>query len=195
MHNYFILESHPSPENCTINKCPEPLDSKKWRIAEGEPMGGHYSPPVRLDMDKSHGGMHIPDFIDNNLHLPLVSGKLKQLLERESNAEIEFLPFMLYNHKGRVACDDCYIANVLGSQDCVDRTRTEGQEDASEPGQYIGLFRLFLDPARIDPQSRLFRISAKPSVLIIRDDLRALFEQNEVTGARYIAMGEKCMLY
>jgi len=192
---YFILETRLTPESCTISESPEPLDSKQWRIAEGERMGEHYSPNTQLQMDKRHKGLGTPDFLHNTLLLPMVSKKLRALLEAEANVEIEYLPFVLLDHKGRSVEREFYIANVIGTQDCVDRGRTEARESALAPGQYSGLFKLFLDPGRIDPKVKLFRISAKPTVLIVRTDLRAALERDGITGTRYIAMGEKCMIY
>ena len=192
---YFILETKKTSENCTIDESPEPLDSEQWRIAKGERMGEHYSPTVQLQMDKQHKGLGTPDFIHNTLHLPMVSKKLRALLETEADAEIEYLQFSLLNHKGRPVEQEFYIANIIGTQDCVDRVKTEARESALKPGKYSGLFKLLLDQSRIDPKSKLFRISAKPTVLIIRSDLRAVLEHNGITGMRFIAMGEECMIY
>jgi hypothetical protein len=195
MSDYFILNAEFTPEYCSIIKCPPSLDDQTWRIADGERMGEHYPPKIRFDMSKEHDGIVVPDFIHNTLHLPMVSGQLKALLEKESGAEIEFLPFTLYNHRGRVAAEGCHIANLLGSLDCVDRRRTEGDESFITPGTYSGLFRLYLSAEQLPPTAKLFRLASMPSVIIIREDLRALLEQQGISGVEYIAMGEECMLF
>ncbi|HZH13164.1 MAG TPA: DUF1629 domain-containing protein [Archangium sp.] len=194
MHDYFIFEPLSTPEFCKLGKCPEPFDRQTWRIAKGQPMGEHHPSRVRLDMDKRHAGLVVPDLVFNNSHLHISTRRLKDLLERESGASIEFLPVAIHDHKGRVANEDCYIANVLGTRDCVDRSRSEFKESALKPGQFSQLRKLQLDPERVDPEAKLFRIQDMPAVVIIRGDLRAALDKEGMTGAGYIAMGEKCFL-
>jgi hypothetical protein len=122
----------------------------------------------------------------------MISGRLKALLEKEAGVEIEFLPFTLYNHKGRIAAEDCFIANVIGTRDCVDMKRTRGEKSIMSPGEFEAIFLLHLDPASVPPEEKLFRLNVRPNIFIIRDDLRATFEQHGITGIRYIAMGERC---
>ncbi|ATB34081.1 hypothetical protein MEBOL_007582 [Melittangium boletus DSM 14713] len=155
-------------------------------------MADRYPMGVRLDMAKRHRGLVVPDVIPNTILQYMVTGRLKTLLEKEAGVEIEFLPFMLYNHKGRVAAQDCFIANVIGTQDCADMTRTRGEKSIVSPGQFEALFLLYLTPDKIPADAKLFRPSVMPRLLIIRDDLRATLERSEITGIRYIAMGEKC---
>jgi hypothetical protein len=62
------------------------------------------------------------------------------------------------------------------------------------PGTFSGIYRLALDPQRISTETRLFRLKQMPSVLIVRDDLRAVLDAGGLEGLRYIAMGADCML-
>ncbi|MFL5356666.1 imm11 family protein [Archangium sp.] len=193
-HAYFILSADYSDQNCRIDELPRPLDKKGWRATEGERMGEHFPAGVRLEMSREHRGLVIPDYIPNTLLMPMVTGKLKTLLEQESGAEIEFLPFALYNHKGRVVAPECFIANVIGSRDWADMKKTRGEKSIISPGTFEALFQLQLDPEKVDPQAKLFRLNIIPRFLIVRDDLRAAFEQNGITGMKYTAMGERCRL-
>ncbi|OJH37534.1 hypothetical protein BON30_29275 [Cystobacter ferrugineus] len=136
------------------------------------------------------GGQVVPDYIPNTLLMPMVSGKLKVILETSAEVDIEFLPFTLYNHKKRLAADDCFIANVLGTHDCADMTKTRGEKSLISPGQFEALSVLALDPAKV-PDAKLFRLSVFPRALIIRNDLRTVFEHGGVSGIRYISMGER----
>ena len=191
MHDHFILAASSAPEFCAIGPLPEQLAQQNWRIAEGQPMGEHHPARARLDMDTRHAGIVVPDLVANNFHLHIVSSRLKSLLE--ADAEGEFLPVSIYNHKGRVAEEDCYIANVFTVVECVDRGRSRCIESASRPGQLSILKSLQLDPQRIPADARLFRLKEMPALIIIRGDLRSRLEEAGVTGVRYVGMGEKCM--
>lgn len=193
-HDYFILTMDYSEEYCRIDTLPRPLDKKAWRAAEGERMGTEYPAGVRLEMSKRHRGLVIPEYIPNTVLMPMVTGKLKTLLEQESGAEIEFLPFALYNHKGRVADPECFIANVIGTREWADMTRTRGEKSIISPGTFEALHLLHLDSAKVDPQAKLFRLNIIPRFLIVRGDLRAAFEQHGIKGMKFTAMGERCRL-
>ena len=194
MHYYFIFLTSDDPTFCVIKKLPESLDEKRWRIPKGLRMDHRYPSGVRLQMGSGFSGIVVPDMIENLVNYCLVSQKLKDLLESEVKTEIEFLPFMLYNHKGRVARDDCYIVNVIGTEDCVDLSRTEAREDPSVRGTFMSLRKLYLDDSRINPRAKLFRIQQMPKVMIIRDDLRKVLKEHNMTGIKYVEMGESCRL-
>ncbi|WNG62437.1 hypothetical protein F0U59_03280 [Archangium gephyra] len=142
-------------------------------------------------MDTRHTGLVVPDLVANNFHLHIVSSRLKKLLE--GGAKGEFLPVSIHNHKGHVAEEDYYIANVFNVVECVDKSRSKCTESASKPGQLSILKSLQLDTQRIPAEAQLFRLKEMPAIIIIRGDLRARLDEAGVTGARYVGMGEKCM--
>ena len=55
----------------------------------------------------------------------IVSGKVKAILEKEALTNIEYLPVLIYDQKKRCASSDYYIANILGSIDCLDHEKSE----------------------------------------------------------------------
>jgi hypothetical protein len=116
-------------------------------------------------------GVKLTDSIPNTLHLLIVSEKLKGVLEEKSGAEIEFLPVHLRNQKGRLVPQPYFIANPLGSVECVDRERSKFRTSAIRPDQVFHFYRLALDPTRILPDAKLFRLKEKSSLIIVRQDL------------------------
>ncbi len=195
MASYVIFHEASDSKNCLLGKCPEALDEKRWRIAEGLRMDERYPPDVTLQMDEEHRGLNVPDLVANTLHLCIVSGRLKALLEQESGANIEFLPAAIANHKGRRVPGEYFIANVLDTYDCVDRDKSDFDTFASNPDEFTGLFRLSLREDEIPANAKLFRIKPMGTVLVIREDLRAALEAKGMTGVNYIAMGKRCSIY
>lgn len=193
MHSYFILERTAEDTDCLLDTASPELRKILWKLAEGTQAGGPFGPELSVQMDKSHPGLNVPDLVDNTIGVQIVSSKLKELLEKESGAKTEYVPLRILNHKRRVASKDHFIANVLELQDCVDMERTKSEPSELWPDQIGALYKLFLDPARIDPNLKLFRLAKRPNTLIIRDDLRALLEGAGITGTRYVAMGEDCL--
>jgi hypothetical protein len=189
MPAYYILRPAKSTYFCGVDDDDPSLNRVLWMIHKGLRLGDKYPPAVTFKMGSSYRGIVAGDLIQNELCYCMGSAKLKDILAREGGAEIEFLPFRLLNHK-RKASDECFIMNVIGSRDCADMARSEGQVSLSEPGTFFRLKRLHLDESKVDPAARIFRVQQEPFLIIVRDDLRAILEREGVTGARYVAMGE-----
>ncbi|HEY8211699.1 MAG TPA: DUF1629 domain-containing protein [Myxococcaceae bacterium] len=156
--------------------------------AEGIPTADTFPDGVRFQMAAQTPGLLIADVINNAFGYLMVSAKGKAFLEANAKASIEWLRFTLLNHKARVASADCWIANVLGTVDCVNLHHTKGEMSQVDPGEFMSITRLVLDPQRIPPDRNLFRIASLPSVLIVRDDLRKAMEAAPLTGATFLEL-------
>lgn len=189
MKRYSIFSTEGNPKYCAIYDLPDDLKDPAGP-AEGERVGSDHVDGQEFRMAKEVKGIQVPDVIDNALGYLMVGERMRDLLKAHATAEIEFLRFKLLNHKGRVASDRCYIINVLGTVDCVDLDRTEGTPHAILEGQLGRITRLFLDEKRIPKELNLFRISSRPRVLIIRDDLKKAVEKEGITGVGYLELGE-----
>jgi hypothetical protein len=189
MATYFVLASAKAPEHCAIFDYLDPFEDIDLP-AEGSRVGSRYPSGVRFQMAAEVAGLQVTDVLRNALGYLMISSKLKNLLEKHSTAEIEFLPFTLLNHKGRVAARECHIANVIGTVECVDLARTEGSPSEIDPGEMLRITRLHLLPERIVPARDLFRIASQPRTLLVREDLRQVLEAEGITGARFLALGE-----
>jgi hypothetical protein len=188
MPAYYILQVESDDLHCAIWDYLDEFPDIE-NPAEGIPAVGAFPDEVRFQMSHQVPGLMIADLISNALGYLMVSSRGRSFLEANARAKIEYLRFTLLNHKARVASTDCYIANVLGTVDCVDRQRTKGDLSAVEPTEYLSISRLMLDPRRIPPDRDLFRIASQPQTLIVRDDLRATMEAMSLSGATFLDLG------
>jgi Immunity protein family (Imm11) len=157
--------------------------------AEGIPTADTFPDDVRFQMARETPGLLVADVINNAFGYLMVSAKGRAFLEKHvQGAKVEWLRFTLLNHKARVASTECWIANVLGTVDCVDTRRTTGEMSQVDPGEYMNITRLVLDPQRIPPNANLFRIASLPTVMIVRDDLRAAMEAEPLTGVEFLEL-------
>ncbi|NVJ00130.1 hypothetical protein HV824_18640 [Myxococcus sp. AM009] len=159
--DFYILEWLVLDGYCAIFSVPEGMP-KIHKPARGIRMGAEYPDGLRFNMTKQEPGLKIADVIPNAVNYFMVSKRMKELLMQHSGAEIEFLRFVLLNHRGRVANEDCYIANVVGMQDCVDMEKTEGDPDPLKPDRFMYLRRLLLQEDKVPPGAKLFRTAAAP---------------------------------
>jgi hypothetical protein len=193
IESYFVLGRDLNPDNCAIYENPGEMENRHYP-ARGIRMEDSYPDGYKFSMSKDMPGIRVPDIINNALGYLMISAKLKELLEKHATAEIEYLRFTLLNHKRRVASDQYFIANLIGTVDCVDRERTIGDMSALNPGQYSRIKRLFLQEDKLDPALNLFRIASLPKVILIRDDLKKELEGQGITGAIYCEMGSKLVI-
>lgn len=194
MHSYYVLTPSEDESFCVLDQASADLEEMGWMLIEGERATARYPASASLSMSKDYPGMKLPDLVRNTFNYWIVSGAFKAALEHEAGMGIDFHPVTLINHKNRPAPGTFFIANITEKEDCVDRQATDADDSAMVPGTFSGIYRLALDPARISPEARLFRLKQMPSVLIVRDDLRAALDAQGLKGLRYIAMGEECML-
>lgn len=191
--SYFILRSDDAnPMYCQIWKTPDGLP-RFHRPARGLRMGEEYPAGVKFQMAPEARGTQVADVIPNAINYLMVSRRMKDLLAQHATGEIEFLPFTLLNHKGRVASDDLYIANVLGTREWADMERSMGARVTTMEGerQFEHLRRLYLKEGEVDPQTNIFRVSAMPKLVLVREDLKNLFEREGLTGAVFQPLGTK----
>ncbi|HYO67841.1 MAG TPA: DUF1629 domain-containing protein [Archangium sp.] len=193
MMSYFILRSDvTNGMYCQIWKLPSELP-KFHRPARGIPMGDEYPTGVKFQMAPEVRGSLIGDVIPNAINYLMVSSRMKQLLARHATAEIEFLRFTLLSHKGRIASEDLYIVNVIGTQEWADMERSMGARVTTPEGErkFEHLRRLYLKDGEIDPHINIFRVSAMPKLVLVREDLKTLFDNEGITGAVFHPMGTK----
>jgi hypothetical protein len=191
--SYFILRDDDTQQDlCQIWKVPSNMP-RIHRPGLGERLGAEYPQGLAFRMAPEVPGTRIADVIPNALGYLMVSGRLKELLTQQATAELELLRFTLLNHKGRVASEDCYIVNVIGTRDWADIERSIGARVTALNGerQFERLRRLYLKDDQIDPRVNIFRISAMPKLILVSEDLKALLEREGISGARFLGMGTK----
>lgn len=192
MADYYVLVRDPDPSFCAIYDTPDDMPNLHFPV-DGLPLGSSTYQYV-FDMAADVPGIVVPDVINNTFGYTLISARMRQFLEDRAGAGIEYVPFRLRNHKGRFVDAELYIANVLGSVDCVDRSRTAGRDDPVNPGRYSKITRLVFDPSRLDPELNLFRLAVRPKYLVLREDLKAAMEAEGLTGAAFLRVGDEVKL-
>jgi hypothetical protein len=185
---YYTLTGASHDDYCAINDYPDDLE-EIHRPSDGVAMGEVYELGQVFEMDEDVAGIQVADVIKNALGYLLVSDKAKKVLAASAKAPIEYLQFTLHNHKGRVASDTLWIVNVLGDLDCVDMDASEGRTGAKEH-LFEWIQKLVLRPDAIPDDADIFRIAARPQIIVIRADLRDALVAAGLVGAEMIETGE-----
>ncbi|MCY1021677.1 imm11 family protein [Pyxidicoccus sp. MSG2] len=167
--------------------------AEPWLLGEGARLGDGFPSNARYPISKTKPGMKLADFIANKFGQLFVSGRARQVLEREP-VDIEWLPVVLLDKKDGVVDAPCFIANVVGRVDCVDLAQSEYDRSSFEPDEFLAVRRLVLDVSRIPETASLFRIKEQPGTFIIRSDLVDRLADAGVKGFSLLELGAPVFL-
>lgn len=117
-----------------------------------------------------------------------MSEKLRQLLDEHAGVPFEFLPLLLESPRGKALPDRYFLANPLGTLDCMDAKRSDFDMDAISKDRVHRFRRLELDPRRIPGEVKLFRLAHEPTVVLVREDLAKEIRRQGCAGMRFQAL-------
>lgn len=167
-----------------INRLPEGSPDED-EFFEGRPLAGRF--PAGGAMRFSGGFrkfIKVLDSVANTTASPIVSGKIRGILEKVAKKDCEFLPVTLIDHKGKVASKEHFVLNVLRIEDAVDMKRSKYKRSPFDPEQIDDLTRLHLQPDAIAPDAHIFRARTKRDRVFVDQTLVDAFEKAKVTGLR-----------
>ena len=188
MH-YLIMTSSDDPENCVLKGAPKGMRFPH-RPADGVRMEDNYpSEPLDWHM-ASFAGKKLLDYIGNLSNYPTVSTRFRELLDAHASAEIEYLPVNIIDHKGKKVDGGYYIANIIGTVDCVDLANSEYVSDPMYPDEFQFLSKLNLHLSKIPKESNIFRIKENKTTIIVRSDLAEVIKDSKISGCVFHQLGE-----
>jgi hypothetical protein len=164
---------------------------RDWELKEGVPRAAGFPAGVAFRMSDRHKkSVGLTDSPMNMSDLVVVSSPLKGFLEAKILKNVEYLPVSIINHKGRVASRDYFIVHTVESQDCLDVQKSGCTYNHISPGDIDWVQNIVLDPARIDPDMRLFRIKNFGGPVLVRRDLSEEILQAGFKGVIFIELSD-----
>ncbi len=185
---FFILGPARDDEFCKIDMVAQDFPSMN-PARRGRSMVDTWPKDARLKMERRHKGIKVPDVVLNPHRCLMVTDRMKRLLQEHIATPVEYLPFTLVNHKGRVADDAMWVVNLLDSVACVDMEKTDGSESPFYPGEFQDLLELHVLEEKLPSDRAIFRLKECPEVLLVRDDLRRAIEDAHLS-AEFLVIGE-----
>ncbi|MCY1035887.1 MAG: hypothetical protein EOP84_01635 [Verrucomicrobiaceae bacterium] len=157
----------PDVDQCFLDAAPKELGARSSFLARGRPVKGVYPQSPRIDLSEEHPGLRLESFIGNSKRMLVASRPLRTLLEEWCKGqEVEYLPVLIYNHRGRLHADDYSIINPLGTVDCIDPDRSEV---TMMEGEIISVERIVLSQAKLAQHPHLFRVREAPHFYVISE--------------------------
>lgn len=192
-HAYHIIKSVVSDRRFAWLSKRSSSIKKRWKLTEGVPMGEDFPPEAEFPIDPKWGDM-LADVVPNVFNVLIVSKKLRDILQSENVSDVEYLPFVILDKKGRIKSKDYCVANLIGSVDCLDAANSLYKKDALEEGQIRAIERLNIIKEKVSEDKKLFRLAQRRHLFIIRNDLLQRLQGDEITGMETYEMGSRVFI-
>jgi hypothetical protein len=189
--NYFVmaakvdelqLEAH-------LGNFPEDCPVESWEFLEGEALLHQIKGPIQFTFSERYPeGRKLIDLQHNSDRLHVISPRFKELLE--GDAQIEFIPIQLLNHRGGVASNDYTIANFLSVGDCLDRDRSDYVKDSFDPDDIFGIRKFVVNEAGIPADANIFRLKGCLTTIIVKEPLKEKIEAAGMDGPLFVPVEE-----
>lgn len=146
--------------------------------SSGERCADRHSPSSRMHMDPGHDGIGLGGLIANTDSLLIVHSELKKLIAKRLTPrdEVEMLPLVIVNHKGRVASKDYFIINPVGTLDCLDYAKSKVKRTRS--GEVISVSKYVLSRKKLEWEPAIFRPLEDEFEYFIRGDITTEFKES-----------------
>ncbi|WNG21770.1 hypothetical protein F0U63_02410 [Cystobacter fuscus] len=128
---------------------------------------------------------HPLDFSEAALGIPMVSQRLKELLERLGVDAVQFFPVQVLSHSAPwFALNATRVVECIDESRCLRVERWTPEDGAPERvGEYRVVERMRIDPSRVSG-TRLFRTWGWP-VLVVSEDLKQAMEKEGISGTKF----------
>lgn len=145
---------------------------RDFEFTYGVSMAAAFPKNVRAPMDgdfkKATG---LTDDLKNLDGVKVCSKRLVEFLQKNDVRHVEYLPISIINHKGKVASSDYFIVNPVGLVDALDLKASEPDYNSIKEDMIDSVVRIVLNPKRLDPERKVFRLKGFFSPVLIEKGL------------------------
>ena len=172
-----------NPKLVMLRSRPEGLGIHDYCLAMGEPIGDRYPDDARIQIPATSKGIVLSSLIGNTQNCLMVKADVKDVIAAHcADQEIEYLPFTLYDRKGRPMSPDCWIVNPIGTFDCVDRDASEVRW-VDDTKQEVSSVRKYVFRAKkLEKAPHLFRVPEEVSHYFVSQTLARAFKDRQFTN-------------
>ena len=174
-------------ELADIKQRPSNVRRKGYLLKKGISCEDWFPEYAEFQLDESSGEM-LADVIPNSTLWKIISVPLKELLEKHTSCEMEFLPIRIRDHNGQLIAETYYILNILGSVSCMDRQKSDYDASALDESQVVTFRHLFLDTDKIPENTNLFRFGEERDMFMMRKDLMQILIEAGITGIKFTSI-------
>jgi hypothetical protein len=158
------------PSLAWLADVPDALEPVRHKVAFGESAENDLREvEIVSELSPDHG-IKLADSVPNTWSMLVVSDPLRAVLEKTS-VKIEFYSIRIRDLKGRLVKKPYFLANPIGTVDCMDRAQSDYDESKIARWQVRRFRRLVLDVGKIPNDRTIFRLESQRQLILVRKDL------------------------
>ncbi|MFL5349706.1 MAG: imm11 family protein [Hyalangium sp.] len=174
-----VLGDSNDEDLCVLYNSVEGIGLGDGGLHSGERVGDRYPEDARIYMSKESPGIKLSSLLGNVKNFLVVSRDFKEAVEKLCGGKVEYLPFMLYDHRKRVHSRDYFILNPLGTFDCLDLKKSDIKWDEDDSNKIIRIREQVLDRKKMKDAPQLFRIARDPTAYVVGVELaREIYDRD-----------------
>ncbi|TFZ08369.1 imm11 family protein [Ramlibacter humi] len=181
--DYFVLTTS-AQAGGVINDYPQGSPAI-WKFGEGLRMAHEFPlhaevcfSPLFPTFDKLY------DFQSTTLSTPVVSGRVRRVIDSLSIHNAELLPVVLKNHRGEDVPGEYALLNLIGAENAIDMQGSDYKMNHIDKEQIGRIKKLRLQKDAISADAKMFRCHRMRRLTLIREDVAAAFHDAGLTGFR-----------
>ncbi|MCP3143968.1 imm11 family protein [Pyxidicoccus xibeiensis] len=191
MRYFVFVENGDVEDNAVLSDPPESIKDELFRFREGVPLKDWFPSPAVFPMDPEFPkARKLYDLQATTLSITIASKALKTTFDEAGCDNVEYLPILIHNHRGKLASADYCIANILQPVDAMDREASIYTNSALIPSLVTRLEKLVLRMEAIPPGLHLFRLTGVPHYPLVSETLKRAIEKKKLTGMLFVAPEE-----
>jgi len=172
--SYFLIDTLgdlDDPEWCVLDDVPVGIGVAYSRLVKGRAVGSDYPADAEIHMSPGEEGIKVGGLIGSTKSFLIVRRDVKEVIEAAcEGAEVEYLPFRLIDHKGRIHSSDYFIINPIGSWNCLD-PEASAITYFEDTDKVLRIDRMVIDSALAEPAPMLFRLKQAPTKYVVKQEL------------------------
>ncbi|MCX4030507.1 hypothetical protein H0A36_28645 [Endozoicomonas sp. SM1973] len=180
---YWILISERSDDNqFYLDGTPPLISTNEWSFEEGSAVTG-IIPEIEMLYTIEPNEIMTDNLVSPGFRGLLIRNKVKGLLEILGLDNIQYFKTKLINEKTKESTEDYYIANIIGTYDCVDYDKSDLTFWDDGDIEFVESF-VFKDISDQEPPE-IFRLSSFLPLVIITDRVKKALDKQDYSGFKY----------
>jgi hypothetical protein len=178
---YRVWKSSPVNNACRLGLIQR--YKRSYDLLYGLSLASDFPKNARVQMDRDFKkGTALTDDISNMNDIKICSKRLVEFLQKADVRHLEYLPLTIINHKEKVASTEYFVVNPIGPVDALDRKASDPVYSSIEEGTINTVARIVLDPRRLDPERKVFRLQGFFDEVLIEKELADAMSAARMVG-------------
>lgn len=165
--------------------------AEDWKLVYGEPVAAEFPGAARFSMDPdTPRDMALTDNLVNLDMLIVASQRLRDLIEAQQPAAVEYLPVPIFNHKKRAIAEPYFIVHPIQTVDCLVLDACEPTWGRINKKAIQRVAHLVIDAQRVPADRLLFRPQLFNKVILAHRKLADAIDAAGMTGVRWVELAD-----